>query len=254
MIRADAANGFAAEWIAAWARHDVDALLARCDDAFEWASPLLTRVAGKSATALRGKTRIGASWARLLTPPALTVAPRFRLGLRATLTGSDSLVLLCELDSRRVAQTIRLGADGRATRLACQHLPVSTGGAGLIDAGFARHFAADWLSAWNRHDLAAILSHYAPDIDMHSPYIAVLADEPSGVLHGKAAVGSYWEKALARMPDLHFALIDVFCGADSLVLHYHGPGGAVAEVFEFGAHGKVIRAAAHYAHPPENAP
>jgi hypothetical protein len=56
------------------------------------------------------------------------------------------------------------------------------------------------------------------------------------------------------MPDLHFARIDVFSGADSLLLHYHGPGGAVAEVFEFGAHGKVIRAAAHYAHPPENAP
>ena len=254
MIRSDTANGFAAEWIAAWARHDVDALLARCDDAFEWTSPLLTQVAGKSATALRGKARIAACWARLLTPPALTVAPRFRLRLRSTLAGPDSLVLLCDLDSRRVAQTIRLGADGRVTRLACQHLPVSTGGTHMIDPGFARHFADDWISAWNRHDLAAILSHYAPDIDMHSPYIAVLADEPGGVLHGKAAVGSYWEKALARMPDLHFTLMDVFCGTDSLVLHYRGPRGAVAEVFEFGADGKVIRAAAHYAHPPENAP
>jgi ketosteroid isomerase-like protein len=254
MIGVDRAEHFAAEWIAAWDRHDVDALLARCDDAFEWTSPLLARIAGKSATVLRGKARIGASWARLLTPPALTVAPRFRLRLRSALTGADGLVLLCDLDSRRVAQTIRLGADGRATRLACQHFPLKTGGADMIEADFARHFADDWISAWNRHDLAAILSHYAPDIDMHSPYIAVMANEPGGVLHGKAAVGSYWEKALARMPDLHFALTEVFCGADSLVLHYQGQRGAVAEVFEFGADGKVISAAAHYAHPPENAP
>jgi ketosteroid isomerase-like protein len=32
----------------------------------------------------------------------------------------------------------------------------------MIDAAFAQRFAADWIAAWNRHDLDAILAHYLP--------------------------------------------------------------------------------------------
>lgn len=117
----------------------------------------------------------------------------------------------------------------------------------MIDANFAAHFAADWIDAWNRHDLDAILAHYANDFEMRSPYIVQIAGEPSGVLRGKAAVGAYWAAALERMPELHFALIDTFVGVDSLIIHYQGARGPAAEMFEFGADGKVIRAAAHYA-------
>jgi ketosteroid isomerase-like protein len=117
----------------------------------------------------------------------------------------------------------------------------------MIDFAVAERFAADWIDAWNRHDLAAILAHYADDFEMRSPYIAQIAGEPSGVLRGKAAVGAYWAAALARMPDLRFALIDTFVGVDSLIIHYQGVRGPAAEVFEFGPDGLVIRAAAHYA-------
>lgn len=117
----------------------------------------------------------------------------------------------------------------------------------MIDATFASHFAADWIDTWNRHDLAAILAHYADDFEMRSPYIVQIAGEPSGVLRGKAAVGAYWAAALERLPDLHFRLIDTFVGVDSLIIHYQGARGPAAEVFEFGTDGKVIRAAAHYA-------
>ena len=117
----------------------------------------------------------------------------------------------------------------------------------MIDPDFARHFAADWIGAWNRHDLDAILAHYADDFEMRSPYIAQIAGEPSGVLRGKAAVGAYWAAALERTPKLRFTLIDAFVGVDSLLLHYQGARGPAAEVFGFGADGKVSRAAAHYA-------
>jgi ketosteroid isomerase-like protein len=117
----------------------------------------------------------------------------------------------------------------------------------MITAAFAEDFAADWIAAWNRHDLDAILAHYADDFEMRSPLIASIAGEPSGVLRGKAAVGAYWAAALVRMPDLRFALSGVFVGVDSLVIHYQGARGPAAEMFEFGADGKVIRAAAHYA-------
>lgn len=117
----------------------------------------------------------------------------------------------------------------------------------MIDPDFAHRFAAAWIDAWNRHDLEAILAHYADDFEMRSPLIAQLAGEPSGRLGGKAAVGAYWETALQRMPDLRFTLLDVLVGVDSLLLHYQGARGPAAEWFEFGEDGSVIRAAAHYA-------
>ena len=66
-----------------------------------------------------------------------------------------------------------------------------------IDPDFARRFAAEWIEAWNAHDLERILAHYADDFEMASPVIVQVAGEPSGVLRGKANVAAYWTKALA---------------------------------------------------------
>ena len=116
----------------------------------------------------------------------------------------------------------------------------------MLTRDTAQHFADDWISAWNSHDLARILAHYSDDFTMSSPRIADLTDEAGGVLHGKTAVADYWRVALAKAPELHFTLIDVFLGADSVAVHYHGIRGPVVEVFFFGADGLVQRAAAHY--------
>lgn len=117
----------------------------------------------------------------------------------------------------------------------------------MITASFAQRFVADWIGAWNRHDLDAILAHYADDFTMSSPLIAQLAGVPSGRLSGKPAVAAYWSEALRRLPDLRFTLIDVFVGVGSLLLHYQGARGPAAEWSAFGPDGKVIQAAAHYA-------
>lgn len=111
---------------------------------------------------------------------------------------------------------------------------------------FAEHFAADWIAAWNSHDLARILDHYHEDFEMASPRIVQIAGEPSGRLRGKAAVGAYWAKALALQPELQFTLIASFVGADSVALHYRGPRGLAVETFFFDAEGRVVNAAAHY--------
>jgi hypothetical protein len=67
------------------------------------------------------------------------------------------------------------------------------------------------------------------------------------MLRGKAAVGAYWAKALEIIPDLHFESIAVLTGVDSIVLHYRGARGRLAaEVFQFGADGKILKAFAHY--------
>ncbi|MFM1895271.1 MAG: hypothetical protein RLZZ385_345 [Pseudomonadota bacterium] len=118
---------------------------------------------------------------------------------------------------------------------------------GRVTEEFAARFAAEWIAAWNSHDLTRILSHYSEDFEFSSPFIASVAGEPSGRLRGKAAVGAYWQKALARRPDLHFSLVSVASGVDSLVIIYQRHDQRQgAEVFEFDAAGLVCRAAAHY--------
>lgn len=116
----------------------------------------------------------------------------------------------------------------------------------MLTAEFARAFAADWIAAWNSHDLDRVLSHYRDDFSMSSPYIASIAGEASGTLQGKAAVAAYWRQALARMPQLRFELVATLVGADSLALYYKGVRGMAAEVFFFDADGQVCRACAHY--------
>jgi ketosteroid isomerase-like protein len=97
----------------------------------------------------------------------------------------------------------------------------------MIDKSFANRFANDWIAAWNSHDLARILAHYSEDFEMSSPVIKQLAHEPSGKLKGKHAVGAYWAKSLALMPDLHFELLTVLIGVDSITLYYQGARGLI---------------------------
>ena len=116
----------------------------------------------------------------------------------------------------------------------------------MLTPEFAEHFAQEWISAWNSHDLDRILAHYSDHFTMSSPRIAALTEQSSGILCGKAAVVDYWRRALSSAPDLLFALIGVYLGADSVALHYEGPRGPAVEVFFFDEHGLVDRASANY--------
>lgn len=116
----------------------------------------------------------------------------------------------------------------------------------MLTREFADRFAADWIDAWNSHDLDRILAHYTDDFEMASPRIAIVAGEPSGRLRGKQAIGAYWRKALALAPQLRFELRATYVGADSVTLFYEGARGPAAEVFFFDAGGMVVSAAAHY--------
>lgn len=57
--------------------------------------------------------------------------------------------------------------------------------------------------------------------------------------------GAYWAKALARQPDLHFTVRDVFEGHQMLVISDTNHRGVLAaETLYFDADGQVFRAAA----------
>jgi hypothetical protein len=125
----------------------------------------------------------------------------------------------------------------------------------MIDRAWAERFADEWIAAWNAHDLDRVLAHYTDEIEMASPLITSIADEPSGTVRGKDRVRAYWATALEGMPELRFELLTVFVGVSSITIHYRGPRGLGAESLHFdggtagavdGA-GKVAWAYAHYA-------
>jgi ketosteroid isomerase-like protein len=109
----------------------------------------------------------------------------------------------------------------------------------------ARAFSAEWIAAWNSHDLDRILSHFAPDIVLLSPVAQKLVG--NGRVAGLPALRAYWTKGLAAQPELKFEFVDLCIGHDCLtVLYRNHRGQQAAETFEFGADGKVIRSFACY--------
>ena len=109
-------------------------------------------------------------------------------------------------------------------------------------------FAEEWIAAFNAHDLERILSHYEEDVTLVSPRVALIIGDESGVVRGKAALRDYFGRALARVPDLHFALDEIYTGVESMVLRYRtGDGRKAAELMVFGAEGRVREVRAHYA-------
>ncbi|OKH64244.1 polyketide cyclase [Mycobacterium sp. SWH-M5] len=98
----------------------------------------------------------------------------------------------------------------------------------------ARQFAAAWVTAWNAHDVEAVLAHFHDDVVFSSPVAARVLPDSGGVVRGKDALRTYWTTALAGMPDLHFEIVDVYQGQYTLVIQYRNQrGGLVNEVLIF---------------------
>jgi ketosteroid isomerase-like protein len=111
----------------------------------------------------------------------------------------------------------------------------------------AREFADHWVKAWNSHDLDRIMSHYEDDVVLVSPVAAKMLGDPSGRVAGKAALRSYFERALEVYPNLSFQLVDVMWGLQSVVLYYtNQKGSKTGEYMEIGPSGKVSRVIANY--------
>lgn len=117
----------------------------------------------------------------------------------------------------------------------------------MISTTQAQTFAREWIDSWNSHDLNRILSHYSDDFEMTSPFIVGVMNEPTGTIKGKENVRAYWAKALERIPDLHFELIEVLASVNSIAIYYHAVlGKRAVELLFFDKDGKVGRGIAHY--------
>ena len=100
---------------------------------------------------------------------------------------------------------------------------------------------------WNSHDLDAILSHYADELEFTSPLVVERLGRADGTVLSKAELKSYFAIGLAAGSNLEFELVDVLPGVASMVLYYRNHRGrTVAETMFFNAAGKVDKVAVHY--------
>lgn len=121
---------------------------------------------------------------------------------------------------------------------------------GVMSEAAAQKFARDWVEAWNRRDVDAVLSHYADDAAFVSPK----AERFVGGSHivGKPALRAYWEAALTQISALRFTLDAAFWSPrrETLTVLYQAELGTAAparavEIMRFRA-GKIVRGEALY--------
>lgn len=116
-----------------------------------------------------------------------------------------------------------------------------------MTADEAKHFAHNWIAAWNAHDLDQIMAHYDNAVELVSPTAARLLNLPGGKVSGKASLRAYFEKGLNAFPDLHFELKDVLFGISSVLLYYTNQKGThTGEFMELSPSRKVLRVVANY--------
>jgi len=117
----------------------------------------------------------------------------------------------------------------------------------LMTEDEARSFAADWIEAWNSHDLDRIMTHYAEDLVLVSPIAAQLLNDPAGMIRGKDSLREYFQKGLNAFPQLRFDLIEVMRGLSSIVLYYKSQKGTKSgEFMELNSQRKITHVVANY--------
>ena len=111
-------------------------------------------------------------------------------------------------------------------------------------------FAENWVAAWNRRDVDAVLANFAEEAEFESPLARHFAGQ--SVLRNKKEIEAYWRAALDRIEDLEFKLdhaawdekrreLNVVCEA-----RLNGERKRACEIMQFDAAGKQIRGEALY--------
>ncbi|MFB2969995.1 nuclear transport factor 2 family protein [Aerosakkonema sp. BLCC-F183] len=117
----------------------------------------------------------------------------------------------------------------------------------MISEDKAKTIGQEWIESWNRHDLDAIMSHYAEEIEFISPFIIKLLGDASGTIKGKEALRSYFAKGLDTYPELKFELLQILTGVESLTIYYRSVKEMLAaEVMVLDSQDKIAKAIVHY--------
>jgi ketosteroid isomerase-like protein len=84
----------------------------------------------------------------------------------------------------------------------------------------ANAFAANWIRAWNKKDVNAVLEHYVEEAKFISPKAASFVG--NAVIEGKKALSEYWHLAAKKIEKIEFKLDHIVWDSDSneLVIFY----------------------------------
>ncbi|WP_298280012.1 nuclear transport factor 2 family protein [uncultured Bradyrhizobium sp.] len=105
----------------------------------------------------------------------------------------------------------------------------------------------DWIAAWNARDLERVLALYSDDTEMTSDRIPAFGFGASGTVRGKAQLRAYWSAALAKLPELHFELIDLYVSPDSVVVFYRNERGKkICEYLRLDDQGRIRQGSANH--------
>jgi hypothetical protein len=110
-----------------------------------------------------------------------------------------------------------------------------------------------WVSAWNNHDLKAVLSMYSDNIEFSSPKInKVLPEHKLPKITNKNDLETYWSKALKIYPNLHFIPKQTISQGNMCAFEYYAildgmnKKISVIEQFEFQDDGLVRKSSVFY--------
>jgi steroid delta-isomerase len=111
-------------------------------------------------------------------------------------------------------------------------------------------FAEDWIAAWNRRDIEAVLAHFADDAQFVSPVARNFVGR--SLLRNKQELADYWRAGLDRISVLEFRLDhatwDERCRELNVVYeaNLNGERKRACELMRFDASGRQIRGEALY--------
>ena len=117
----------------------------------------------------------------------------------------------------------------------------------------ALQFARNWVDAWNRKDVNAVLSHYVEDAIFVSPKAANFVG--NSMVRGKQALANYWQLAAKKIDKIEFTLDRIAWDstAKELVVFYeadlNGVRSRAAEAMTFDAAGRQLSGEALYGAP-----
>lgn len=78
-----------------------------------------------------------------------------------------------------------------------------------------------WVKGWNGHNIDAILSSYAEELEFSSPKIRmILGENKNNTIRSKAELNTYFSAGLKRFPNLKFKIICFTVGDNKVILEY----------------------------------
>jgi hypothetical protein len=117
----------------------------------------------------------------------------------------------------------------------------------MLTLNKANEFGAQWVDAWNSHNLDEIMAHYSADIIFSPPFVRKIEADESGTLRGREALRTYFSNALRKFPELSFRLRSVLVGIETVTLLYDSVNDLLAaETMILDDQAKITRVWAQY--------